>query len=66
MLDMIVEVGCDGVFYWAMSNSWGSYFTDADAPGIRGLLDFAERLNGATPRGDHTATFYMERGPFAR
>jgi hypothetical protein len=65
MLDMIVEVGCDGLFYWSSNDSWGKYFTDPDEPGIRGLLDFAERLNGATPRGDHTATFLMERGPFA-
>jgi hypothetical protein len=65
LLDMIYSVGCDGVFYWATPNSWGKYFTDPDEPGIRGLLDLAERLNGATPRGDGTATFGMDRGPFA-
>jgi hypothetical protein len=66
MLDMIVSVGCDGIFYWATANSWGKYFTDANEPGIRGLLALAERLDGATPHGDHAATFYMDRGPFAR
>jgi hypothetical protein len=65
LLDMLYAVGCDGVFYWASTNSWGKYFTDADAPGIRGLLALAERLNGATPQGPHTATFYLDRGPFA-
>jgi hypothetical protein len=65
MLDMIVNVGCDGVFYWATASSWGKYFTDANEPGIRGLLALAERLDGATPRGDHTASFYTDRGPFA-
>ena len=66
MLDMLFGVGCDGLFYWATTNSWGKYFTDASAPGIRTLLDWAERLDGAPPRGPHTATFYMDRGPFAR
>jgi hypothetical protein len=66
MLDMIVDVGCDGVFYWATASSWGKYFTNAKEPGIRALHDMAERLDGATPKGDHTATFYMDRGPFAR
>lgn len=66
MLDMIVNVGCDGIFYWATTNSWGKYFTDADEPGIRTLLTLAERLDGATPKGSHTATFHMDRGPFAR
>jgi hypothetical protein len=66
MLDMIVDVGCDGVFYWATASSWGKYFTDADEPGIRGLLALAGRLDGATPQGNHTATFFTDRGPFAR
>jgi hypothetical protein len=66
MLDMIFDVGCDGVFYWATANSWGKYFTDANEPGIRALLAMAERLGGATPKGDHTATFHVGRGPFAR
>jgi hypothetical protein len=66
LLDMLYAVGCDGIFYWATANSWGKYFTDANEPGIRGLLALAERLNGATPQGNHTATFYMDRGPFAR
>jgi hypothetical protein len=65
MLDMLFSVGCDGLFYWATASSWGKYFTDADEPGIRGLLDLAERLDGATPQGRHTATFHMDRGPFA-
>jgi hypothetical protein len=66
MLDMIYDVGCDGLFYWATASSWGKYFTDPDEPGIRTLLDWAERLDGAPPRGSHTATFHMDRGPFAR
>jgi hypothetical protein len=66
MSDMLFDVGCDGVFYWATANSWGKYFTDANEPGIRALLAMAERLGGATPKGDHTATFYVNRGPFAR
>jgi hypothetical protein len=65
MLDMIVSVGCDGIFYWATASSWGKYFTDANEPGIGGLLALAERLDGATPHGDHAATFYINRGPFA-
>ena len=63
---MIYAVGCDGVFYWATNNSWGKYFTDPNEPGIRGLLDFAERLAGAGPQGIDTATFLTDRGPFAR
>jgi hypothetical protein len=47
------------------SNSWGKYFTDPNEPGIRGLLDFAERLAGAGPQGNHTATFFRDRGHFA-
>ena len=66
LLEMIYAVGCDGVFYWATNNSWGKYFTDPNEPGIRGLLDFAERLAGAGPQGNHTATFLTDRGPFAR
>jgi hypothetical protein len=66
MLDMIFDVGCDGVFYWATASSWGKYFTDPNEPGIRALLALAERLGGATPNGDHTATFYLDRGPFAQ
>jgi hypothetical protein len=66
LLEMLYAVGCDGVFYWATNNSWGKYFTAPDEPGIRGLLDFAERLAGAVPQGNHTATFFMARGPFAR
>jgi hypothetical protein len=66
LLEMLLSVGCDGIFYWATANSWGKYFTDAEEPGIRALLALAERLDGAQPRGDHTATFYIERGPFAR
>jgi hypothetical protein len=66
MLDMLFSVGCDGLFYWATANSWGKYFTDANEPGIRTLLDWAERLDGAPPQGPHTATFHMDRGPFAR
>jgi hypothetical protein len=66
MLDMIVDVGCDGVLYWATANSWGKYFTDANEPGIRALLAMADCLGGATPKGDHTATFYVDRGPFAQ
>jgi hypothetical protein len=66
MLDMIVDVGCDGLFYWAKTDSWGKYFTDANEPGIRGLLELAERLDGAIPQGSHSATFYMDRGPFTR
>jgi hypothetical protein len=65
LLEMIYAVGCDGVFYWATNNSWGKYFTDPNEPGIRGLLDLAARLNGAAPQGNHTATFYTDRGPFA-
>jgi hypothetical protein len=65
MLDMIYSVGCDGIFYWASTSSWGRYFTNADEAGIRGLLDLAARLDGATPQGNHTATFYLDRGPFA-
>ena len=66
MLDMLFGVGCDGLFYWATANSWGKYFTDADEPGIRTLLDWAEGLGGAPPQGSHTATFHLDRGPFAR
>ena len=66
LLDMVYTVGCDGIFYWATANSWGKYFTDANEPGVRGLLALAERLDGAAPQGNHIATFYMDRGPFAR
>jgi hypothetical protein len=65
LLEMIYSVGCDGVFYWATANSWGKYFTDVNEPGIRGLLALAEHLDGATPQGNHTASFYADRGPFA-
>jgi hypothetical protein len=65
MLEMVFSIGCDGLFYWATANSWGKYFTDANEPGIRNLLRFAAQLHGAVPRGPHTATFLMDRGPFA-
>lgn len=65
VLDMIYDVGSDGMFYWATANSWGKYFTDPGEPGIRNLLSFAERLGGAMPKGTHSATFRLDRGPFA-
>ena len=66
LLDMLYTVGCDGLFYWATANSWGKYFTDLNEPGIRGLLDLAGRLGGALPQGNHSATFYVARGPFTQ
>jgi len=65
ILGMLFDEGCDGVFYWSREESWGSYWTDANYPGIRDFHAFATGLNGAVPIGDHTATFLQNKGPFA-
>jgi hypothetical protein len=74
VLQMIYDVGCDGMFYWASGISWGKYFAGVDTSkgasdsrcGIRGLLDFADTLNRAVPIHNKSVSFYSfdGRGPF--
>lgn len=57
VLQMCHDMGCDGVFYWANTSSWGAYWTDTNRSGIRTFLNFANDLGGALPVGEHSATF---------
>ena len=65
LLEMIYAVGCDGVFYWATATAGASISRTRTSLEFAGLLDLAARLDGAAPQGNHTATFYTDRGPFA-
>jgi hypothetical protein len=76
-LDMIYDVGCDGVWYWCAGSNFGKYWWGQDdarsehkndsRSGIRGLIDWASALGGKTPNHDKPATFKNRpdgRGPF--